>query len=178
MPNIITYNYFKGTLNLPHTGSGQGQVFITQYITQFEIEFLRLALGYELAKELVANIASTDDKWKDLRDGVEYQNSRLMLDRWNGFKDETNWISPIANYVFYKIVDKGIVELSGVGAIQPEAENAQRLYPQLMLVDTWNRMVDMVRILHDFLRLNRDTYPEFNYYTPTTVAKKINEFGI
>ncbi len=178
MANIITYEYFRGGLTLPQTINADGQSLLTQFITQYEFEFLEKALGYELAKGLVANIASADPKWKDLREGVEFTDSRSRLTKWVGFQDNTNKISPIANYVYYKFLEDGITDVASIGTVQPKGENADRVYPQLKLQEAWNRMVDMLRILHDYLRQNPSTYPEFTYHRPIGVVKKINQFGI
>lgn len=178
MANIITYEYFRGSLNLPQTVNAEGQALLTQFITQYEREFLNKVLGYELAKGLLDNIASNDPKWKDLRDGLIFTNSRNQDDEWVGFKDETDKISPIANYVYYQFVKDQITEVAGVGTVKPNAENAERVYPQLKLQEAWNRMVEMIRILHDYLRLSYTTYPEFLTYTGRFNFKKINQFGI
>lgn len=178
MPNVITYDYMRGGLNLPQTANAQGQALITQFITQYENEMLQKALGYELAKGFVANITDNTDKWKNLRDGVEFTGSNSRMTKWVGFKDETNKISPIANYVYYKMLDDGVIDLATIGAVVPKGENADRTYPMLKQKEAWNRMVDMLRILHDYLRLNRTTYPEFDYYRPCGITTKINQFGI
>lgn len=178
MANIITYQYMIGALSLPHTINAEGQALVTQFITQYEFEFLEKVLGYELAKGLVDNIASAADKWKNLRDGIEFTNNMNRLDRWVGFKNETTFISPIANYIFYKMVKDGVTSLAGIGAIQPKSENAERVYPQLKLNEAWNKMVMMIRPLHEFLRKDPTTYPEFVYYRPCGMTKKINQFGI
>ncbi len=178
MANIITYEYFRGTLSLPQTVNADGQALLTQFITQYEDEFLEKALGLELATGLKTNIASADPKWVALRDGTDFQNSLGRLDRWVGFVNNTTKISPIANYVYYKFVEDGITQTAGIGEVQAKGENADRVYPQLKLQSAWNRMVEMLRRLHDYLRLNRDTYPEFDNYRYGGVSKKINQFGI
>ncbi len=181
MPNVITYQYFRGSLNLPQAANALGQTLLTQYITQFENEFLEMALGYELAQGLLTNIASNDPKWKDLRDGVEFTGNNGRLKKWEGLKNETTYVSPIANFVYYQFVKSGITEMAEIGAVQPKGENSDRVYPMLKLVDAWNRMVDMVRKLHEFIRLDPDLYPEFNNYPYSNywgVRKKINQFGI
>ena len=101
MANIITYDYFRGSLSLPQTVNADGQALLTQFITQFEDEFLEKALGLELATGLKTNIASAAPKWVALRDGTDFQNSLGRLDRWVGFVNNTTKISPIANYVYY-----------------------------------------------------------------------------
>lgn len=178
MANVITYEYFRGSLNLPQTISAEGQGLLTQFITQYEDELLEKALGRELGLAFKANLASADPIWVALRDGVNFTNSRGQLDRWVGFKDDTNKLSPIANYVFYKFVEDGITQAATSGVVITKAENADPVYPQLKLQEAWNRMAEMLRKLHDYLLLNREDYPAFNYYRRNDVTKKLNQFGI
>lgn len=177
MANVITYEYFRGPLNLPQTTNAQGQALLTQFITQYEPEFLRKALGMDLAADLITNIASLDPKWVELRDGVAFINTRNRQDRWVGFSNADK-ISPIANYVYYQFVKDGITATAGLGEVVPKAENADRVYPQLKLQRAWNLMADMIRTLHEWLRMDPDTYPEFTTYPGCGLLKKQNQFGI
>lgn len=178
MANIITYEFFRGVLSLPQTVNADGQALLTQFIDQYEDEFLEKALGLELAIALKANIASVDSKWVALRDGIDFQNSIGRVDRWLGIVKNATKYSPIANYVYYKFVEDGITQTSGIGEVQAKGENSDRVYPQLKLQTAWNRMAEQLRRLHDYLRLNPTTYPEFNYYRNCGLTKKINQFGI
>lgn len=70
-------------------------------------------------------------------------------------------ISPIANYVFYQFVDEREEDFTLVGNVKSTTENNRVVNATQRLVYTWNRMVDMNRLLYNFLYINKTVYPEW-----------------
>lgn len=54
--NIIDYTYFYGKLSLPQTDNTEGRSIVNQFITTYETEFLKKALGFGLWKTFIAGI--------------------------------------------------------------------------------------------------------------------------
>lgn len=73
-------------------------------------------------------------------------------------------LSPIANYVFYQFVDERVIDFTLVGNVKSTTENNRIADEAPRLVYTWNRMVDMNRLLYNFLKVNKITYPEWKSY--------------
>lgn len=70
-------------------------------------------------------------------------------------------ISPIANYVFYQFVDEREEDFTLVGTVKSTTENNRVVNATTRLVYTWNRMIDMNRLLYNFLKVNKTVYPEW-----------------
>jgi hypothetical protein len=180
MANIIDYSYFIREINLPQTGNPDGQSTVTNFITLYEKELLQLVLGYDLWKAFTAGLVEVTpaQKWKDLRDGKEFTNLSGKNKKWEGFKN-TDLVSPIANYVYYKVMENNATQTTTIGEVSTNKENAASVSPVLKMVNAWNRMVDMICVLKEFLDANTDTYTEwqntvFNY----RLFRKTNQFGI
>lgn len=190
MANIIDYTYFVGDINLPQGGSSDGQAYIDRFITIYETEFLQMVLGYDLWKAFTDGLAagSPDQKWIDLRDGKQFADLSLQNKKWIGFKN-TNLVSPIANYVYCKIMEDMQTHTTSIGEAQNAAENAVIVSASHKIVNAWNRMVEMNLVLKDFLDANLTTYTDWGtssiYYRNNffqwiikPVFRKVNVFGI
>lgn len=70
-------------------------------------------------------------------------------------------LSPIANYVFYQFVDERVIDFTLVGNVKSTTENNRIADEAPRLVYTWNRMVDMNKLLYNFLKVNKTVYPEW-----------------
>lgn len=92
---------------------------------------------------------------------------------------DTSKQSPIANYVYWHFVKVNITQTAGIGEVQTKGENADRIYPSLKLVNAWNKMIDWILVLKEFLDVNKETYPEWEKHSfPYWSFRKVNAFGI
>lgn len=173
---IIDYEHFSGTINLPQTGSSDGKKTIAPYINEFEEEFLKKALGYELWKVFAAGIEGSgthDQRWIDLLEGKEFTYGSIT-DKWTGFESTP---SPISQYVYYKFIENNISDTTTAGQALPKNTNAETVSPMRKMVDAWNKMVKLNQTLLSFLNANKDVYPEW-IYRCTEVFVYQNHLGI
>lgn len=193
MSNIIDHTYFYGKLNLPQAGNTEGRLIITEFITTYETEYLKKALGYDLWKAFTDGIAGSgvpDQRWTDLLEGKEFTYQARTY-KWVGFEN-TQLQSPIANYVYYQYMTDKASDNTLVGTVVQNVDNNTRVNSLRKMVDAWNSMVDMNNTLWLFLYVNKDTYPEWQenvspgvigWSSPwrsvrNEVFNKVNEFGI
>lgn len=199
---FIDSTYFRGEL-LVHQAASDTR--LSQAITQYEKEILISLLGYELyaalQDDLVEGVPQTQ-KYKDLVDGKVYTqeyNGNEYTIKWNGLAN-TEKLSLIAYFVYYKYVERENTPLTGTGiSITPAGKDWQRVSPVNKLCDVWERMRALYGIMpleykgrrsilgtdlpdafdaepsaYNFLLTNIDDYPEW-VFTPIW---NINKFGI
>lgn len=166
---IIDSSYFVNKLNLPQVGNTEGLADVTNFIEQYESEYLRCVLGNDLYNAFIDGVSGSglpdEQRWVDLLEGADFT-YRNCLVRWNGFKP-TAKISPIANYVFYQYVDNKVTDFTLAGMVQSTTDNNRVVMSDDVLINAWNRMVDMNKNLYRFLKVNATVYPEWkicNYH--------------
>jgi hypothetical protein len=140
------------------------QTQVQRFINKYEPEYLKMVLGETLYNEVIAGLAvlpTPDAKWTALK---------------SKFVDSTNKLSPIANYVFRKLVQKTKIYWIQTG----EGENTVQ-YTREQLSDSWNDMVYQTAEICEWLQDNLTTYPNFALNDGEDLTKFItldNEFGI
>jgi hypothetical protein len=174
--SMIDTSIFTGKINLAQTGNTSGDNVVQGFIDDYEPEFLQKALGYQLSKEFLAGIAiePTDQKWLDLRDGVEYQRNG-HTHKFIGLK------KPCANYVYRQFIEDDAINQTLVGAATSETDNAKRVSPEPKIIDAWNQMATWLKDLHWFLDANKVTYPSWDHdivYAKDSVYEPINRHGL
>lgn len=165
---IIDYTYFVNRLNLPQTGNTDGRNEVNAFIDQYEPEYLQCVLGLDLWQAFINGIEGSglpEQRWLDLLEGKDFTQNGCLY-HWNGFAPLTSGsnltkLSPIANYVFYQFVDERVIDFTLVGNVKSTTENNRIADEVPRLVYTWNRMVDMNRLLYNFLKVNKAVYPEW-----------------
>jgi hypothetical protein len=172
MPNIITSANFVGDIMLPNvTGTSASATQLTTFITKYEEEYLKRILGYDLYVLYVAGIAALDQDYEDIRDGSTYTGDDDLTYEWKGLAGVGE--SPIANYVYYRIMDYNVSQTQGVGGESMSAnENGTHAASKAKMVAAWNQMVEWNFDLHRFLYENRATYPDYYglTYSPFNTA--------
>ncbi len=180
---FIDGTYFIGDLDIPNTDKDYVAERIDWCINQYEPEFLQKILGYALYKAFVngVNISTTtpadpdetentsedestvnaDQRWLDLRDGVEYTDLVGELRRWKGLIITDKKSSFIANYVYYWYRRGTATQTTGIGEVAANAENSVNVPPVQKMVTAWNKMVDWIKELVAFLDAKVETYPEW-----------------
>lgn len=183
MATIIDNSYFVADVYLPNTDvtKSEGQYYI-EMTALHENRYLVDVLGYKMAKDFLAAIASnpTSGIWYDIWKGAEFTDSNGLLNKWRGFANAEKE-SPIANYVFTKILTGLKSQNSGVGVIRLLPENATPVSIVKTSVKAWNRMVELNRILDDFIYQNSADYPDYAGFTGNqqdTYFIKRNHIGV
>lgn len=115
---IIDYTYFHGKLNLPQVGNTEGRNQVIQFINQFEPEYLKKVLGYDLWKAFTDGISGSgtpDQRWLDLLEGSTYTHCGKTRE-WVGF-------APLTDGGSYEVDSDNFAELTvdGPGAFDPPA---------------------------------------------------------
>lgn len=156
---IIDSTYFTEKLSLPQRGNTEGAEIIEGFIDTYETEYLKKALGYDLWKAFTDGIEGSgvpDQRWVDLLDGKEftYLNNN---NKWEGF--QTLKKTPIANYVFYQYMGTPLNSL--LSTVVQNVDNNSKISPTPLMIQVWNSMVDMNKVLWQFLKANTATYPEW-----------------
>jgi hypothetical protein len=93
--------------------------------------------------------------------------------QWIGLKN-TSLQSLIAYYVYYHFVKDQANSYESIGAVISEGENSTRTSPDYLMIQAWNKYVDLHRVACEFLLVNFSQYPIWIY----TEAEKNNTFGI
>lgn len=124
---IIDYTYFRGKLNLPQTGNTDGRSLVTQFILNYEDEYLKRVLGYDLWKVFMEGIEGSgqpDQRWVDLLEGAEFiYNSKNY--KWGGFAAGQDAIDVNPSNQVTLVVD-------GSGPYDPPAGNSFELPPSFV----------------------------------------------
>ena len=144
--SFISSTYLIGEINIPNkTGSNSDATAIAQYITRYEKEILISLLGYELYSLLIADCTDfvpVSQIYKDLVNGVEFTHTFNGVDyllKWNGLQN-TDLVSLIAYYVFYKWQEYETVHNSSSGSLLIESEGGQRVSPMNEMINAWDKM--------------------------------------
>lgn len=161
-------DYFVGEMTIAQLSQEWVEENFEAQRDKLQTQYLNKMLGKTLAKNFlngldVVSPIVPEQKWLDLRDGVE--------GKWGGFINEGK-TSPIANYVyFYYNFDLYSFSV-GTGEVIPENENSRRYFNYSKLCKIWNDMVDMNYELSKFLNENYKTY---NIYHSSSCGAITNE---
>lgn len=150
MDNLINLNYFQGLLHLPYVNlqsastasSGKAidmhQAQIERQIAIYQKEYLRIVFGSEVVPEEVIDM----------------------------LQDDELFISPIANYVFCKVLPMYQSMATASGEKVKGAEGSTVADYQGRMTYAWNQMVYMNALIRERLDTEgvADTYPtDYNH---------------
>ncbi len=177
--SLIDSTYFVMDINIPTSTYNS----VTAYINRFEPEILKKILGYDLYK-LVAAYANpgSDQRIIDLVEGKEYAYDSDHNVKWNGLAN-TDKISLIAYYVYFKYVAINTTSLMPVGNTAATGENGVRADASQKLHGAWVAMRELIGYpgqdalapsLYNFLSFYDSTYPEWEF----TDIGQINPFDL
>lgn len=160
---ITSYLNFVGDLNIPNIGSGDpNRDYLDKMIERHEPQFLSDLLGYELANLMIEDQdveTPPTGIYYDLLHGKEFTDSLGRLNKWEGFLSEV--YNPIAYYVYYLVQQDSFSTTTSIGETRPKMENSEVYTPIEKMNRAWNTMVDINCVLHDFLTVNAEDYPEY-----------------
>lgn len=168
---IIDLTYFHGLINIPQLSQPYVSDSVDSFIVEFERDILIKILGLRMYNAFMAGLTESvvEQRWQDLRDGVEYNNKE-----WMGFANSRKK-SLIANYVYYWYTRDQVTQTTGVGESATKTENAVRVSPAGKQTRAWNEMVNWIADLYEFLKYKSADYPEFK---PQPLICKINSLNL
>jgi len=161
MANIIDTTYFIGDISLPVDNIAEK---LNSKIKTYEPEILTRILGYDLYKKMLAS--QSTEPYKSLIEGKEYQVDDIWYN-WRGLKN-TNKESLIAYYVWFMFVQLDSSFVSGSGIKQLNSENATVMDNGYLQRSNWNKMVEWIEEMNQFIANNISDYPT---YSPTLIEK-------
>jgi hypothetical protein len=176
MSQLIDYTYFIGDINLPAqvlTGSNPP---IDAYIERYEKEALMNLLGYDLYKAFKAEIDTSPQAfsavWSGLVSGEEYTVGSYLR-KWEGLVNAEK-CSLIAYLVYFHYLKDQVTSYESVGAVTGLAENASRAAADGLIVNAWNRYVELRNEAIEYITANLTDYPKLIFQP----EEKINTFGL
>lgn len=155
--SLITNAVFVGEINIAQLGQKAVQDKMKLFIDKHEVQYLRAVLGYDFATAAYAGMTATnpEQKWADLKNGAEYTDACGKKQKWFGFVNSEG-LSPIANYIYYWYCrdNASVTTVSGEKEDKkPLSVNVMGAYKQMR---AWNEMVDLNKVLYDFLMNKKD----------------------
>lgn len=143
---LIDISYFTGEINIPNTDKR-----VNSYnadIARYEKEILLSLLGYELYTDFIAGLAAPDpidQKWLNLRDGVEYDfeyRGNTIKMKWGGLINADK-ISLIAYYCYYKIRKRDVSLTTSVNEVRGKLENSETVNETRKIINSYRLMLDL-----------------------------------
>ena len=178
LPNITT-----------STGEASDLTEFETFIDLKEVDYLEGFFGYELGKiiiealdDFIDNATPLPSRISDIITGAEFTDMYGRLQKWKGLQ-RADLISPIADYVYYHWRRMKISDTTISGEMVNDPESSTDIGAGQKMCTNWNYGVDQNIILHDFMRANSATYPEFVFSVigqqeKRNLLSKINLFGI
>ena len=171
MANLVTAAQFIGDINLPGQVLSGSLATIDSYITKYEKEALIDLLGYDLYKELKAEIDSVPQvftaKWSALVNGSEFLIGNYTH-KFDGLADM------LCYYVYFNYLKDNVNNYESIGAVIPVGENSQRTSPMGLMTSAWNIYRVKFSVAMQYIIVNHANYPLWIAFRPGT----INSFGI
>ena len=157
---ITTNSQFIYDIALPQTDQniGLGEE-LKNYTTVLEPKFLTAVLGYSMYKDLVTHSLDGSGQWYDFINGNEFVDDLGLTTLWNGFK--TIGSNPIAYFIYFEWVREHQTTLTSLGTSQAAMQNSQLVSPNDKLVGAWNKMVELLWVMDDYLQKNSSLFPNY-----------------
>lgn len=186
---IIDRTYFNGDILIPNYDKPTTAALIDWYINMYEAKFMRALMGESLyqAYKVGVVIDPIPAKWGEILNGAGGENlpGRQV---WKGLTylpgDNPDYKkSPIANYVYFKFMEKTYTRSTGSGESKARLENADAASPGPKMVAAWNEMVEEVQAFWDFTQARPLVYTEWSsthryLENSSEIRYKINEYNI
>lgn len=147
--SLIDTTYFVGDISLPINTNSNLNSNLTASISMYENEILKKLLGYDLWKELVADLDKDGQpqtqKFINLVNGAEFTfdyYGHTISEKWSGFVNSDK-ISLIAYYVYHKYKRNTEAHSTSVGEVKAKGENSYNVSSLSRLVWSFNSMVEL-----------------------------------
>ena len=133
--SLIDSTYFVFDINIPASDYSD----LAAYITRYEKEIIEKLFGYELGALVIAyNVSTSPQRIKDIVEGKEYTVGDETI-KWNGLAN-TDKISLLAYYVYYKYAKNKASQLTNLGQVRPVVENSAIADPSQVLSSAWHNL--------------------------------------
>ncbi len=167
---LIDQSYFIGEINIPGLTSEDVSGNLDYFISKYETEYLRLALGYPLWKALSDSMDPLTARFERLLYGYEFENCHGNMDYWTGLINTPDEIqegalrktTPIANYIYYNWSCDNITFTTTIGEVKGKAENSTSASVVQKQSRAYNEMSALTDKMLEFVKANAADYPEFN----------------
>jgi len=148
MANIIDKTFFVGDLEIPQTDQAATLAALNAFIAQYEPEFLRLVLGYDLYLLFKANVnpGPATDPYTYILDGVS-----TFTNRYGVLSTLPSIKRYIACYVYFHWMRQQTTKSTPSGEKVAKAANAFDSTPYFKACRAWNEMVDYVRTFREYM---------------------------
>ncbi len=142
--SLIDETYFVSDISLPGQVLEGTYANITNYISKYERKALINLLGYDLYKELKAEIdAGEYTDWGGLVNGAEFTTDDGYTVKWEGLIND-NKESLIAYFVYVHYMRDNVTHTSQSGEVRQAVENATRLAGAQKVAYAYNRYSELV----------------------------------
>jgi hypothetical protein len=146
--SLIDETYFVFEVDLPASNYSD----LSGFIARLEPEVLIKALGYELAKQVIAyNSQTTTAPIKSLVEGGEFVNSEGNMQKWNGFIN-TIKKSIIAYYVYYYYRRAKVTYTTRMGEKKGKGENSVDAEIGMKVMRAWNLMLKELETMDEYIK--------------------------
>lgn len=173
--SLIDDTYFIREITIAQLGQFNGNLkFLNLMIEKYEPKFLDEALGYGFSSVMLAN--QSQPRFVSLISGEDYTHDGILR-KWIGLANNTEKISPIANYVYWWCVKYNWEQQAGTGTVRPKNENSKVVAPEYSMIKAWDEMVDMIHQMRCFIHANISDYPEYKSKAVRCFTK-VNHYGI
>jgi len=114
--SLIDSSYFVGPLTIAQIGQPAVNNNLNLFISRLEVKFLREALGYQLYLDFIDGLSQPiiEQRWLDLRDGVDFETVSNWPNWWAGF----SWFNK-----FYWLNSKRLVHWPGFASPSTVMQN-------------------------------------------------------
>lgn len=144
--SFIDNTYFIKDITVPVNTVSQSN--IDNYIERYENEILQRLLGYELLKNLLADLSGGNpqtQRFIDLVNGAEFSfdlNGNTVNTKWEGLRNSVKK-SLIAYWVYFNYRNENEAYFSGIGQRRGKGENSEKADITPKIVSVWNKMIDL-----------------------------------
>lgn len=139
MSFITSYSStFQGDKNIPNISKVTENTDF--WVEEIQEDILTKGLGYTLKTAVEANYSSgTPDKWKELVEGATFKVDDKTI-KFPGIK------AMLEYFTFEAIIRNPARKNTGNGSVEDEHENSKSVSPNEILIDAWNKAVDIYGI--------------------------------
>jgi hypothetical protein len=175
--SLIDTTYFVRDINVPISATPALTTIFTNAILRYENEILKKLLGYTLWKEFTDAVDASEvegadplaQKWVDLKDGVDFSfdlDGHTINTHWDGLVNSDK-ISLIAYYVYYKHRINHESEYTGTGETVLKSENSKVVSPLNKLVRVHSEMLNLygkipIKAMMNYSFLDNANYVHYN----------------
>lgn len=161
MNNFVEASDFVGKYSIPNLDKDTTS-FENNYIAIYQKEILIKLLGYDLYLAFEAGLTESSPlaKWTNLKTGSTYS-----VDSIN--KNNAGCVDIVLKYIYVNYISINYEQLTGLGSVNFNAENATKVSPENKILSAWNSMYKDYYSVHDFISNNESDYPnwDFEYIT-------------